>query len=236
MKVIVRIETFGVWGYILFDWSLDSSPNSVSGGRVIVYPGRRFGPYFLFKCIFDVALCFCLGPVLIATMLILLICNPFMNRGRLLYVQDRMGRHCLPFRAYKFRSMVDAAAIERGPFDTLEHHRITRFGRILRRTRLDELPQIINVLRGEMSLIGPRPDYLGHATAYLDLIPGYRERHAMKPGISGFAQVTHGYVDGLDGIQKKVAADLHYIRNASIRFDLWITWRTVLTVALRRGM
>jgi lipopolysaccharide/colanic/teichoic acid biosynthesis glycosyltransferase len=221
----------------LFDWSPDSGPNSVSADNLFAsHPGRQSQIYLIFKRIFDIALSLCLSPVLVLTALGLVICNPFLNPGRLLYVQDRMGRNCSAFRAVKFRSMVEATAIERGPFDTLEHHRITRFGRFLRRSRLDELPQVINVLRGEMSLIGPRPDYLGHAKAYVELVPGYRERHGMKPGISGFAQVAHGYVDGLDGLQNKVSADLYYIRNASIRFDIWITWRTFLTVVLHRGM
>ncbi len=86
-----------------------------------------------------------------------------------------------------------------------------------------------------MSLIGPRPDYLEHAKVYVRTVPGYRERHAMRPGISGYAQIEVGYPDGIESLQRKVAADLDYIKNASIRFDLWITWRTLLVVILRKG-
>jgi lipopolysaccharide/colanic/teichoic acid biosynthesis glycosyltransferase len=191
--------------------------------------------FFTFKRAFDLFVCVALLPALVLTGLALVILNPFLNRGRLLYSQDRMGQGCVPFRAFKFRTMTDAPAIARGAFDGLEHHRITRLGRVLRRTRLDELPQIINVLRGEMSVIGPRPDYLPHARIYLDEVRGYRERHLVRPGISGYAQIVHGYVDGPDGIRRKVDADLHYIRHASVPFELWITWHTFLTVVFRRG-
>lgn len=112
---------------------------------------------------------------------------------------------------------------------------IARLGSVLRKTRLDELPQVINVIRGEMSLIGPRPDFYEHALVYLQTVPGYRERHAVLPGISGYAQIEVGYVDGLDGLRDKVAADLVYVRNASFRFDLWFTWRTLSVVLGRHG-
>ena len=191
--------------------------------------------FLIFKRVFDIGVSLALLPVLGLAGLTIFAINHFLDPGSLFFVQKRMGRHCIPFHAFKFRTMVAAPVIERGAFDALEQHRITRLGRFLRRSRLDELPQVINVLRGEMSLIGPRPDYFTHAEAYLEQVSGYRERHAMRPGISGLAQVTHGYVDGLDGVVKKVAADLHYIREASIRIDLWIAWRTFVIVIFAKG-
>ena len=104
-----------------------------------------------------------------------------------------------------------------------------------RSTRLDEVPQFFNVLRGEMSLIGPRPDYLPHARVYLETIPGYRARHRVLPGISGLAQTEVGYAQGIDATRRKVDADLIYIGNASISLDLWLTWRTIRTVLLGKG-
>ena len=131
--------------------------------------------------------------------------------------------------------MLVADPAARGAFDALETDRINFLGRLIRGTRIDELPQIINVLRGEMSLIGPRPDSYDHACVYVREIPGYADRHHVMPGISGFAQTEVGYVDGLDGIKRKVAADTYYIANASFWFDLWITWRTLHVVLARRG-
>ncbi|MBW7922546.1 MAG: sugar transferase [Rubellimicrobium sp.] len=188
-------------------------------------------PGFLrFKRVFDLLVSLILVPAFLLTGLVLLIVNPFLNPGPLFFAQDRMGRGCRPFRAWKFRSMLGAAEIARGPYDPAEDQRITTLGQFLRRTRLDELPQIINVLKGEMSLIGPRPDYLAHARRYLEEIPGYRERHVVRPGISGYAQITVGYAETPESVREKVAADLWYIRNASIRLDCWIAWRTFVTV------
>lgn len=129
----------------------------------------------------------------------------------------------------------DAGTGVRGAFDRLDSHRITALGRFLRKSRVDELPQIINVLRGEMSLVGPRPDAFSHAQTYLDEIPGYRARFAVLPGISGLAQLDVGYVDDRDGVSRKVAADLHYLSAASMWNDLRIAKRTVATVLLCRG-
>lgn len=196
---------------------------------IVAGTGQRRG-FLIFKRAFDIAVSLVLLPPLVLAGLALLLLNPAFNRGRLFYVQPRMGRDCVAFRAWKFRTMIPAAAVTRGPYDPPEDQRITRLGQVLRRTRLDELPQIINVLKGEMSLIGPRPDYIVHALRYLGEVPGYRERHAMRPGISGYAQITLGYVDSLEGVRSKTAADLHYIGNASIRLDCWIAWRTFVTV------
>ena len=187
------------------------------------------------KRLFDVTFCLVLLAPLAFAAIALLILNPLFNRGPLMYDQRRMGLAGQPFRAWKFRTMSPANAAARGAFDGLEEDRISRLGRILRKARIDELPQIINVLRGEMSLIGPRPDLYEHACVYLENIPGYRARHQVMPGISGFAQTEIGYVDGEDGVRRKVAADLYYITNASLRLDVWIMWRTLCVIAARKG-
>lgn len=184
-----------------------------------------------FDCVVATLLLIPLGCF--AVLLVLL--NPFMNAGPLVFRQERMGYQCQPFTAFKFRSMLVADPAARGAFDALETNRIPFLGRLIRRTRIDELPQILNVLRGEMSLIGPRPDSYDHACVYVREIPGYADRHQVMPGISGFAQTEVGYVDGLEGIKRKVAADAYYITNASFWFDLWITWRTLYVVLARRG-
>ena len=195
-------------------------------------PIRRIAPA---KRLFDVAGALLLLVPLAGFALLLCCLNPFLNQGPLWFVQRRMGYRCRPFMAVKFRSMTGETGAQRGAFDRLDADRITGLGQFLRKTRIDELPQIINVLRGEMSLIGPRPDSYDHARVYLETVPGYRQRHQIVPGISGYAQTEVGYVDGLDGLRQKVAADLYYAAHATLRFDLWITWRTLVVVLLRHG-
>jgi len=191
--------------------------------------------YCVSKRLFDVFISLLLLPVLLVAGGFLVVLNPRFNAGRLFFVQERMGRDCRVFRAIKFRTMRAADQETRGADCPLELDRITRMGRILRKTRIDELPQILNVLRGEMSLIGPRPDYHVHARHYIEVIPGYRERHLVRPGISGLAQTEVGYVQGTEATRKKVQADLHYIANRGFAMDAWIFWRTLAVVFGRAG-
>lgn len=174
-------------------------------------------------------------PAVLVVALALLVLNPFLNPGPLFYAQKRMGRGCRPFRAYKFRTMDVRPRGIRGPDDPIEVDRIRPLGNWLRKSRFDELPQILNVYRGEMSLIGPRPDYFRHASRYLRTIPGYRERHDVLPGISGLAQVRHGYAAGQFATRRKTRTDLEYIRQRCFRLDMWIVWRTMVTVFRMRG-
>lgn len=187
------------------------------------------------KMTFDLLVSLVLLIPLVLVGLLLLFLNPLFNAGPLIFLQKRMGQDCRAFTAIKFRTMTQRDTANRGAFDALETGRISPLGQFLRKTRLDELPQILNVLHGDMSLIGPRPDSFDHAVVYLRQVPGYAQRHQVLPGISGYAQTEVGYVDGLDGIGEKVAADLFYLRHASFRFDLWITWRTLCVVLGARG-
>lgn len=187
------------------------------------------------KRTFDVTVSLVLLPLLAAVALALLIANPVLNRGPLFFVQRRMGRHCRAFAAFKFRTMRSDRAARRLADGPLETDRITWLGGLLRRSRVDELPQIVNVLRGEMSLIGPRPDYYEHARHFLTEVPGYRERHCVRPGISGLAQTEIGYVEGTDATHRKVSADLFYISNCSLTLETWIIWRTVVVILGRGG-
>lgn len=190
------------------------------------------------KRVSDVLMCLALLPVLAVTTVVVWALNFRLNPGPVFYVQKRMGKDANPIHIIKLRSMLpvtEANGETRAGGEPLELDRITKLGAVLRKSRLDELPQILSVLRGDMSLIGPRPDAWDHAQYYCDSIPGYVERHAVTPGISGLAQVEVGYVEGLDAVRRKVAADLRYIENASFGMDLWIVWRTVCTVVLCRG-
>jgi len=191
--------------------------------------------FWVGKRLFDIGMSLVLVLFLLPVAALLLLLNPMFNPGPLIYRQQRMGRDLLPFTAYKFRSMLPAETITRSADDPIEEERITRLGRLIRKARIDELPQILNVLGGEMSLIGPRPDYYEHAREFLTQIPEYRARHLVRPGISGFAQVTLGYAEGIDATRAKANADLAYIRNVSLALEVRIFWMTLATVLSRRG-
>lgn len=219
----------------MFDIDKEMTPEAqVSRLDAVQSPFAPKQGFLWTKRLFDIAIALCLLPWFLLFGFLLLLLNPFFNRGPLFFVQTRMGQHCQPFRAVKFRTMTEVNQPARRADDPLEHDRITPLGHFLRRSRIDEVPQVLNVLLGQMSMIGPRPDYVDHAQVYLDVVPGYRERHAMKPGISGLAQTELGYVEGLAATERKASVDLYYIRNASLKLDLWVVWRT-LCVVLGRG-
>ena len=141
-----------------------------------------------------------------------------------------MGKDCVPFKALKFRTMLNINQIQRKFDDPVEQERITPLGSIFRKIRLDELPQIINVLKGDMSLIGPRPDYYDHALVFVDSVRGYRERHIIRPGISGLSQIRLGYAEGIKATRKKSEIDLFYINNVGYILEFKIFFGTILTV------
>lgn len=166
---------------------------------------------------------------------VLLLINPFFNRGPLFFIQERMGKDLHPFKLVKFRTMTSNFEQTRSADCPLEVDRITPLGRWLRRLRIDEFPQAINVLRGDMSIIGPRPDSYEHAQHYIKHIPGYAERHHVRPGIGGLAQTEVGYVEGTEATRRKVNADLYNIRNRSLRLELFIVLRSFVVIVRRSG-
>jgi putative colanic acid biosynthesis UDP-glucose lipid carrier transferase len=149
--------------------------------------------------------------------------------GPIFYKQQRHGWNGLPFEMLKFRSMVVHQETEWITQATRGDHRITRFGAFLRRTSLDELPQFINVLRGDMSIVGPRPHAMVHNDYYSQQIDGYMMRHKMKPGITGWAQVNgwRGETETLDKMQKRVEFDMWYIEHWSLWLDIKIIFMTI---------
>jgi lipopolysaccharide/colanic/teichoic acid biosynthesis glycosyltransferase len=166
--------------------------------------------------------------------LLLVVLNPIWNPGPVFFRQVRMARGCGEIVVWKFRTMRQGA-MQRGPEDPVEVDRITPLGHWLRRTRLDELPQVVNVIFGQMSLIGPRPDVLEHARAYVETVPGYRQRYSVRPGISGLAQVRMGYAEGLDQVSVKTKHDLDYIRGAGWWLEAVILWRTMAVMSTGFG-
>jgi lipopolysaccharide/colanic/teichoic acid biosynthesis glycosyltransferase len=175
-----------------------------------------------------------LGTVLLVLILPLMVAIAvairFDTPGPVLFRQKRRGLNNRPFDILKFRTMVHVPDPE--PTVPQARRRVTRIGRVLRRTSLDGLPQLLNVLKGEMSLVGPRPHALPHDARYAAVIAGYAERHHVLPGITGWAQVRghRGDTDTLEKMQRRVEHDLAYISHRSLLFDLKILILTVTTV------
>jgi sugar transferase (PEP-CTERM system associated) len=158
------------------------------------------------------------------------------SRGPMLYRQTRIGLGGAPFTLYKFRSMyANAEAMTGAVWAARDDPRVTRVGRILRRLRLDELPQLFNVLRGEMSIVGPRPERPEFVKALSEQIPYYRQRNCVRPGITGWAQINYKYGDTLEDTITKLEYDLFYIKNLSFRLDTYVIFHTVKAMLLSRG-
>ena len=160
------------------------------------------------------------------------------SKGPSLFRQTRMGYRGKPFTVLKFRSMreLPTGSETRDSDMTLnEDDRITRIGHFIRRTRLDELPQIINILRGEMSWIGPRPETLRLSQWYEDELPFYRYRHIVRPGITGWAQVNQGHVTSVDEVREKLEYDFYYVKYFSLWTDILIAIKTVSVVLTGHG-
>lgn len=157
------------------------------------------------------------------------------SRGPVLYRQERMGRDGVPFQILKFRSMREDAEKMSGPaWATEDDPRITPLGKWLRKFRIDEIPQLINVLRGEMSLVGPRPEREVFVKQLSEKIPFYAERLLVKPGITGWAQVMYPYTASIEETRHKLQYDLYYIKNMSFFLDLYVIMKTVKIVLFGR--
>jgi len=157
------------------------------------------------------------------------------SRGPMFYSQMRMGRGSKPFRAWKLRTMTDGADRNNVHWTMDNDNRITRVGRFIRKTRLDEVPQLINILKGEMSLIGPRPEALSLVEMYTSAIPYYPERHLVAPGITGWAQINYPYGNSIEDTRQKLMYDFYYIKNRCFTLDLLIFLRTIKIVLTGKG-
>ncbi len=158
------------------------------------------------------------------------------SAGPAFFRQQRVGQDGKPFRVWKLRSMIDRAEAVTGPkLATEDDPRITRVGRVMRKTRLDELPQLLNVWVGDMSLVGPRPERPEFIDELSAKLPYFRLRSMLKPGVTGWAQVRHGYVNDVRGFEEKLALDLYYMKYRSLVMDLLILLKTAKTVLLAHG-
>lgn len=166
---------------------------------------------------------------------IILIGNFIGSRGPLFYTQQRVGKNGKPFEIYKFRTMVKNAESEGAVFAIQNDMRITPFGRFLRKTRIDEFPQFINVLKGDMAVIGPRPERPFFVAEIAEQMPFYETRHVIKPGLTGWAQVNYSYGESIEDSLVKLQYDLYYIKHRSIFLDVNIVIKTISTVLFYRG-
>ncbi|RBA29156.1 exopolysaccharide biosynthesis polyprenyl glycosylphosphotransferase [Flavobacterium tibetense] len=191
--------------------------------------------YQLYTRIFDVvfAIIGLLSLVIILPFVFLF--NLIWNKGPLFYKQERVGRNGIPFKIVKLRTMVVNAEQNGAVFASTNDSRITTFGKLLRKSRLDEVPQFINVLKGEMALIGPRPERPVFVEKIAASIPMYQTRHVIKPGLTGWAQVNYSYGENLEDSLMKLRYDLYYIKHRSLFLDINIIVKTLSTVLFFRG-
>jgi len=188
--------------------------------------------YFYFKSLIDLAFALLLLPLVLPVMMIIAGAIRIDSSGPILFRQKRLGHAGKPITVYKFRTMRPVVIEDerRAAMTTEDDDRITRVGRLLRKLRLDELPQIINILKFEMSWIGPRPEAMPLSHWYVDDIPFYRYRHVVKPGITGWAQVNQGHVAEVDQVIEKLHYDFYYIKYFSPWLDVLIVFRTIKTM------
>lgn len=185
--------------------------------------------YQILKRGMDLIIAVTLLPIIAPLGVLLAILIRLESKGPAMFIQERTGQKNKPFRMYKFRSMRQSDD-DTPRFADADQHRITRLGSIIRKTRLDELPQFINVIKGDMSLIGPRPEQPGFVEKFEEEVPFYSYRHVVKPGITGWAQVRQGYATSTETTREKVEHDFYYIKNLSLWLDLLIIIKTIRTI------
>ncbi len=223
----------------LYEYLTGKVPITYIDGRWLLncdsLQGETNRPYVQAKRVIDIImsmlLLFLFSPIII----IIAIAIKTSGKGKMLFVQERLGLHKKPFLCYKFRTMVENAEGKSGPVWSKENDsRITSVGRILRKSRLDELPQLWNILKGDMSFVGPRPIREYFADSLSQKIPFYGFRFNVKPGLSGWAQVNHDYAGSDEGQFEKFQYELFYIKNMSFFLDVFTVLKTVREV-LRGG-
>jgi lipopolysaccharide/colanic/teichoic acid biosynthesis glycosyltransferase len=188
------------------------------------------------KRVLDIALAMLVFAVTWPLMILTAIAIRMDSPGPVLYRQERLGRGGQPFTLMKFRSMHHDAESVTGPvWARSDDPRVTKVGRFIRRARLDELPQLFNVLGGSMSMVGPRPERPNFVDELSEEIPYYRQRHIVKPGLTGWAQINYPYGNTVEDASQKLQYDLFYLKYHSLLFDLSILFHTIRTVVLRKG-
>lgn len=186
--------------------------------------------YEFFKRFLDVVGVILLSFIWVPLMLFVALLIKIESPGAAFFVQSRVGKGGKNFNVYKLRSMRIDSENKGAQFAGMEDDRVTRIGRFIRKMRIDELPQFINVLKGDMSIIGPRPEQKVFVESFEQKIPFYSFRHAVRPGITGWAQVTQGYAADAEETKTKLQYDLYYIKNYSFFLDVVVTLKTIRTI------
>src|SRR5690625_19012 len=238
-------EVIASWGHFLALCTLARIPvyntqqiaESVTGRvRVRRLSENIFGSllpsavYIGVKRFYDSVLILVTAPLWLPLMLVTGLIIVLESKGPMFFTQERVGRGNKIFKLYKLRSMRVNADQGGAQFAQKADTRITRVGQFIRKTRLDEIPQFINVLRGDMSLIGPRPEQKEFVEKFEKEIPFYSYRHVVRPGITGWAQVTQGYTANAADTKLKIQYDLYYIKNFSLWLDLLVMFKTIRTI------
>jgi sugar transferase (PEP-CTERM system associated) len=211
--------------------------DNLSPSYFIFQEGFRKSPMLLYtrrfvSLLFAVALLLLISPLILVTMLLIKIDSP----GPVFYTQKRVGKNGTMFDIIKFRSMRHDAEGGSGPrWATQNDPRVTRVGKIIRLARIDEIPQIVNVLKGDIDFVGPRPERPEFVKELEKEIPYYSLRHTVRPGLTGWAQVMFMYSGSIEESKEKLQYDLYYIKNMSVKLDLLVLFRTLKIVLLGRG-
>ena len=188
--------------------------------------------YFFVKRLLDILLSIIAAVILMIPMLLIALLVKLDSEGPVLYTQERLGLNGKPFMIYKFRTMIVDAEAGGPRWAAVNDQRCTRLGAVLRKSRLDELPQLINILKGEMSLVGPRPERAYFYNIFETYIPGFRNRMVVKPGLTGLAQVNGGY-SLLP--EEKLVYDMEYVRTQSLPLDILCMLKTARLVITHKG-
>jgi len=191
--------------------------------------------YLLFIRLADLLVGFIGIAVGLGLLPFILIGNVLANRGSLFYTQERVGKNGVVFNIVKLRTMIKNAEANGAVFTTFNDSRVTAFGKIMRKTRIDEFPQFYNIIKGEMSLIGPRPERPVFVDEIAETMPFYETRHIIKPGLTGWAQVNYSYGESVNDSLIKLQYDLYYIKYRSIFLDINICVKTLSTILFYRG-
>lgn len=186
--------------------------------------------YLMLKRSLETLLVLLSSPLTFPLVVIVAIAIKLESKGPAFFTQKRIGKGGKEFSMYKLRSMCLDSEVNGAQFAGEDDPRITRIGKVIRKLRIDEIPQFLNILKGDMALIGPRPEQASFVKDFEQVIPLYSYRHVVRPGISGWAQVTHGYAADEDETREKLSHDFYYVKNLSLWLDLDIVFKTIRTM------